>query len=121
MKKKMILCTALSAGLVLVFGCRTYGTAPPPEPEPAPAPAPAPSPAPEEPVPTTDQALHDDVHEALERAPGIDASTIRVRVENGNVYLSGWVRTSSERDSAHDVAHAVDGVQRVFYDDLEVR
>ena len=72
-------------------------------------------------MPTTDQAIHDDVHEALERAPGIDESTIRVVVENGDVYLSGWVRSETERESAHDVAHSVEGVRSVYYDDLEVR
>lgn len=68
----------------------------------------------------TDAEIHDRVHDALDRAPGIDASDIHVSVENGDVRLSGTVHSEQERQSAHDVAHAVQGVDQVFFDDLKV-
>ena len=125
-----VVCLACLAGLLLTgVACRGgYPPAPAPEPYPEPAPAPmppAPAPAPlPEPVggaAVSDQVLHDRVHEALENAPDLDASEIGVRVENGNVYLSGTVPTAAQRELAHNVAHGVEGVSRVFYDDLTVR
>lgn len=122
-----VVCLVSLAGLLLTgVACRGgYPPAPAPEPypEPAPAPVPAPAPAPQ-PVggaSASDAALHDRVHEALENAPDLDASDISVRVENGVVYLSGTVPTAAQRELAHNVAHAVEGVSRVNYDDLTVR
>lgn len=119
----------LSCALILIFtvGCGSTYTPPPaqnPPPPAAPAPEPAPStsppPAPSRDYAVDDRAIHDRVHEALDRAPGIDESDIHVRVDNGNVYLSGHVHTSTERQSAHDVAHSVEGVRHVFIEDLEI-
>lgn len=121
MKNTML--TILMMAGVLAIGCRSYGN-PAPAPAPTPAPAPAPEPdydEPAEPMPDSDMEIHDAVHLALERAPNIDASTIEVRVEDGNVYLSGWVRSQTEHDAAHEVAHSVDGVRKVFHEDLEIR
>ena len=118
MSRTLLLALMLAA--VSAVGCRSYDTPPPPAPVPAPAPAPDYE-DPVEPASNSDAAIHDAVHRALERAPSIDASTIEVRVENGNVYLSGWVRSQAEHDAAHEVAHAVEGVNRVFHDDLEIR
>jgi hypothetical protein len=120
-----VVCLASLAGLLLTgVACRGgYPPAPAPEPYPAPAPVPAPAPAPE-PVggaSASDEALHDRVHEALENAPDLNASDIGVRVEGGKVYLSGTVPTAAQRELAHNVAHGVEGVSRVFYDDLKVR
>ncbi|HEX6200712.1 MAG TPA: BON domain-containing protein [Thermoanaerobaculia bacterium] len=120
-----VVCLASLAGLLLTgVACGGgYSPAPAPEPYPEPAPAPVPAPLPE-PVggaAVSDQVLHDRVHEALENAPDLDASDIGVRVENGNVYLSGTVPTAAQRELAHNVAHGVEGVSRVFYDDLTVR
>lgn len=68
----------------------------------------------------TDNEIHDRVHDALDRAPSLDASDIHVSVENGTVRLWGTVHSEQERQTAHDVAHSVRGVDRVFFDDLRV-
>lgn len=68
----------------------------------------------------TDGEIHDEIHEALERAPGVDASHIHVSVENGSVRLWGTVDSERARQSAHDLAHSVEGVHQVFLDDLRV-
>lgn len=122
---------ALALALLLVagFACRTTGPTPP-APAPAPAPAPETSPAPtteppaaDEPAPVgqSDAAIHDRVHAALEAAPDLDGTDISVRVENGRVYLGGHVHTAEQREIAHNVAHAVEGVSRVFTDDIQIR
>lgn len=81
-------------------------------------------------VPTRPQAaetaafevlLHDHVHEAFQRAPGLDASGVEVRVSGATVYLDGHVPTSSQKALAHEVAHSVQGVESVVSDGLAVR
>lgn len=62
----------------------------------------------------SDQALHDEVHDALEQALGGESRGIRVDVRGGHVYLSGAVRSSRARSIAHDVAHDVPGVHGVY-------
>ena len=62
-------------------------------------------------------SLHDEVHDALERARLYDVS---VEVRGNDVYLGGWVKSSSEKRLAHDVAHDIPGVDRVFYDDIRI-
>ena len=113
----------LSAALLFGAACRGggYSPAPAPPPEPLPPVEPVPPPVDSGSLSMSDEAIHDRVHEALDNAPDLDASDISVRVEAGNVYLSGTVPTAAQRDLAHNVAHGVEGVQRVFYDDLRVR
>lgn len=69
---------------------------------------------------SVDQRIHDRVHRALDRAPALDDARIGVRVENRNVYLSGTVYSYNQRKVAHEVAHSVDGVRRVFTRDIRV-
>ncbi len=71
-------------------------------------------------VSSADEAIHDEVHEALEHTRGIDASDVHVRVHNGVVYLSGYVPNNSQRVYAHDVAHSVDGVREVHTNELRI-
>lgn len=75
-----------------------------------------------EPAPTYDRSasLHDKVHAALERAPSLQNTNISVRVEGSVVYLSGEVDTPEQKQTAHDVAHSVEGVTNVHYDDIRV-
>ena len=65
-----------------------------------------------------DQRIHDRVQSALYSALGRQARGVSVRVSRGNVYLSGRVRSPADRALAHDVAHSVRGVHRVFSDRL---
>jgi osmotically-inducible protein OsmY len=75
---------------------------------------------PTEEVRSTDQ-LHDEVHAALDRAEGLDASQIRVVVaENGVVHLSGTVASEEEKRRAHEIAHSVPGVKNVYIGQLEI-
>ncbi len=71
-------------------------------------------------VSSSDEAIHDEVHEALEHTRGIDTSDVHVRVRNGVVYLSGYVPNNSQRIYAHDVAHSVDGVRAVHTNELRI-
>ncbi len=71
-------------------------------------------------VSSSDAAIHDEVHEALQHTRGIDASDVRVKVRDGVVYLSGYVPNNSQRIYAHDVAHSVDGVRAVHTRELRV-
>jgi hypothetical protein len=67
------------------------------------------------------EALHTEVHQALERAPNLDSTAIQVAVQGDSVYLSGYVPTPEQRRLAHDVAHSVEGVRHVYTRDLQVR
>ncbi|MEO6076598.1 MAG: BON domain-containing protein [Dokdonella sp.] len=68
-----------------------------------------------------DSDLHDQVHEALEDELGSDAQRITVKVRDGHVYLSGWVRDARTRSTAHDIAHDIPGVHGVYATRLYVR
>lgn len=120
-KTLSILClVSLSTVVVLGAACRTGS---PGAPAPTPTPMPPRTDAPETVgvTSTSDEAIHDRVHEALENAPDLDASSIDVRVEDGVVWLSGTVPTTEQHDLAHNVAHGVEGVDRVFHEDLRIR
>ena len=65
--------------------------------------------------------LNSRVREALQRAPGVDASAIDVTVKGRDVYLSGTVGSDQEKRAAHDVAHSLEGVESVYTRDLKVR
>ncbi len=69
----------------------------------------------------SDSYIHDQVHEALEDELGSDAQRITVKVRGGHVYLSGWVRDSRTRSTAHDIAHDIPGVHGVYATRLYVR
>lgn len=61
------------------------------------------------------------IEEALRGAPNLDDNTISVRVEEGDVHLAGLVDSPTEIRIAHDVAHAIPGVQNVYTDELRVQ
>lgn len=69
---------------------------------------------------SSDQRIHDRVHHALDRAPALRNANIGVRVEYGNVYLSGTVYSYKQKKLAHEVAHSVDGVRHVYTRDIRV-
>jgi hypothetical protein len=58
----------------------------------------------------SDERIRDDVCDRLTLAPGIDASDVDVRVENGEVTLEGTVGSRYEKREAEDVAERVPGV-----------
>jgi hypothetical protein len=61
----------------------------------------------------SDQRLEEEVNEALMRHHEIDASDVEVRVENGEVTLSGEVEDRRAKRLAEDVAEQVMGVRDV--------
>jgi HSP20 family molecular chaperone IbpA len=61
----------------------------------------------------TDERLRDEVNEALARHPGIDASEIEVRVEGGEVTLSGTVADRAHKRLAEEIAEEVFGIKEV--------
>ena len=77
-------------------------------------PAPMPMPMP------SNMNLHDRVHDALMAGMGSQASRIEVRVDGGNVYLSGHVPNKAAHDRAHQIAHDVEGVTNVNHDALKI-
>ena len=63
--------------------------------------------------PTSDLRIRLEVLDRLRSAPGLDASDIEVKVDHGEVWLSGVVWSSEDCRRAQDVAIAVLGVKRV--------
>ena len=61
----------------------------------------------------SDERIRDDVSEQLERHHEIDASDIEVRVENGEVTLTGSVEDRRAKRMAEDIAESVPGVSEV--------
>jgi hypothetical protein len=61
----------------------------------------------------SDDRIREDVCEALARHPAVDASEIEVRVENGEVVLTGTVEDRQMKRFAEDVAEGVSGVTDV--------
>lgn len=61
----------------------------------------------------SDDRIREDVNEQLERHPQIDASDIEVRVEDGEVMLSGHVPDRRTKRLAEDVVENVSGVRDV--------
>lgn len=64
-----------------------------------------------------ERAAH--VRNALKSCPDLDATRIRVVIEDGVVHLRGAVRTHSARVLARELACAADGVENVV-DELDV-
>lgn len=60
-----------------------------------------------------DQYVQRRVQGALYRTLGRAAGGIHVRVDYGNVFLSGYVRNGRDREAARDVASNVRGVRQV--------
>jgi hypothetical protein len=61
----------------------------------------------------SDERLREDVNEALARHPGIDASDIEVRVQGGEVTLTGTVNDRQTKRQAEEVAERVFGAKDV--------
>jgi osmotically-inducible protein OsmY len=61
----------------------------------------------------SDDRISEDVCERLLEDPDVDASEIDVRVENGEVTLSGTVPNRADRRRAEDLVDAVRGVRHV--------
>jgi hypothetical protein len=128
--KRRVLSIASTVLFATMFACKS-------SPEPAPAPTPTDtqetSQIPQEPmeqpraetqtetpVPSGDQ-LHDQITAAFQQEEGLDASRIRIVVDDqGVVVLSGTVASEEEKRRAHELAHNVAGVRNVYIGDLEV-
>lgn len=61
----------------------------------------------------SDERIEEDVNEELMHHPGIDASEIEVKVENGEVTLSGTVDDRHTKRLAEDIAETCSGVIEV--------
>lgn len=61
----------------------------------------------------SDQRLHEDVSDALTRDPSVDASEIDVKVESGEVTLTGTVQDRNQKRMAEMCAERVEGVNDV--------
>ncbi len=61
----------------------------------------------------SDERILEDINERLTEHPDIDASDIEVRVENGEVTLTGMVESRQVKHMAEDVAEEVLGVRDV--------
>lgn len=68
----------------------------------------------------TDYSVRQDLIDALDYEPGLDARHIAVSVDDGTVTLSGFVRTYVEKCRAEEVVKRVKGV-RAIAELLEVR
>lgn len=77
-------------------------------------------PPPSSPAPA-DTALHAEVEQTLQSAPDLLADTIQVQVTDGEVHLSGWVRTLEEKERAHQMVAGVEGVREVSSVALDVQ
>ena len=61
----------------------------------------------------SDERIHEEVCELLTRNPYVDASDIEVRVENGEVTLTGTIHDRYMKRIAEDVAESASGVHDV--------
>lgn len=61
----------------------------------------------------SDERLKEMVSEALEDEHGVDASDVEVKVENGEVTLTGTVQDRSQKRRAEDCAEGVRGIRDV--------
>jgi hypothetical protein len=60
-----------------------------------------------------DERIQEDINEQFTRHPRLDASEIEVRVENGEVTLSGSVSDRNSKRLAEDIAESCSGVNNV--------
>lgn len=72
-------------------------------------------------VPASDQALAAAIETKLAADPEVSTFNVDVDVQDGVVTLSGWVKSEAARQKAHDIAHSVNGVDTVYFDELKVR
>lgn len=61
----------------------------------------------------SDERIQEDINEQLTRHPGVDASDIDVRVNHGEVTLTGMVDDRNQKRLAEDVAESCSGVTDV--------
>lgn len=61
----------------------------------------------------SDERIREDVNDSLTEDSSIDASNIEVKVENGEITLSGTVSDRRSRRAAEDLAEAISGVSHV--------
>jgi len=61
----------------------------------------------------SDDRIREDVHDRLADDPYVDASDIEVKVENGDVILTGDVTNRDQKRRAEDIIEAVSGVRNV--------
>ena len=61
----------------------------------------------------SDDRIREDVSEELTRHPGVDATDIEVRVENGEVTLTGTVESRQAKRMAEDCVEQCSGVREV--------
>jgi osmotically-inducible protein OsmY len=61
----------------------------------------------------SDDRIKDDINDRLSDDPFVDASEVDVSVQNGEVTLTGTVRSRSDKRRAEDLADAVSGVRNV--------
>ena len=61
-----------------------------------------------------DQTIETKVKAALLGAPDVSGTAISVEVRNGEVQLSGFVKSQTEAQRAIDLSRRVDGVTRVL-------
>ena len=61
-----------------------------------------------------DTQITQDIHTALNARRDINGYAIHIEVYQGNVQLSGSVRSDREKRTAEDIANSVQGVQQVF-------
>lgn len=60
-----------------------------------------------------DVRLYEDICEALNDDPDVDATHIDVAVREGEVILSGYVRTRTEKRRVEDIADRISGVRDI--------
>jgi osmotically-inducible protein OsmY len=60
-----------------------------------------------------DMRIQDEVHHLLTDHPALDASDIEVKIENGDVILTGSVETRQAKRLAEDICENVKGVKNV--------
>ncbi len=136
--RRIITLSILATALVALTACGSSRTPPPGAPGPDSTPVePLPDATPQEPdrptepdppvEPPTDDPdtdpdqIYTDVRNALDRSREVDASEIEIWVDRGTVYLSGWVKTATEREAALAAAEGVSGVTEVSSSGLQVR
>lgn len=61
----------------------------------------------------SDERIHEDACEILTRHGQVDASGIRVQVQDGEITLDGTVSSRREKHLAEDALYAVSGVRDV--------
>jgi len=62
----------------------------------------------------TDLRIYEDICDALTDAPDLDATDIEVKVENGDVTLTGAVDRRHDKYLTEDIANTISGVKDVF-------